>query len=172
MTSTLTSTAPLAWVAMLGFFQAAAASWSSPVTVYPGELVGYEPASYIFMDGFIYEHKFEPESTQYQFIESYQIRGSCTVFSGDAPGNDVSIIAKVMLDTYSLYTNLVMLPIVSNRGGNGIPVLGITGTPTPYEVKPDYGMYTCGPGNIGGGAGGWEGSLKWSFDLHAYLTPA
>ena len=170
--TTLTSTAPLAWNAILGFITAAAANASSPVSVFPGELVGYEPGSYIFMDGAIYEHQFEPESTQYQFIESYQIHGTCSVFVGQAPGFDIGAIAEVMTDTWSMFTNLVMLPIVSNRGGNGIPVLGITGTPTPFWVQPGYALYTPGPGNIGGGPGGWEGSLRWSFDLKAYLTPA
>jgi hypothetical protein len=172
MTNTFTSTAPLAWNAIYGFISAAAALADPVVPVFPGELVGYEPGSYIFMDGKIYEHEFSPESTQYQFIESYEIQGICTVFVGDDVGKHPEIIGTVMTDTYSIFTSLVMTPIVSNRGGNGIPVLGIEGNPTPYVVLPGYSQYTPGPGYLSGGSGGWQGSLRWSFTLKAYLTPA
>ena len=169
--TTLQTTAPAAWAAILGFVQTAAALQSPPVTVFPAELSQYEPGSYIIV-GDITNHGFDPESTGYEFIETYTIGGLCTVFTGSTNVDITTTAADIMADTYALYTACVMTPMVTNRGGNGVPVLGITNPQPVYWIMPNQIEFTQGPGNIGGGQGGWQAVIRWSYTLKALLSPA
>jgi hypothetical protein len=166
--TTITSTAPASYAALWGFVSTAAAAESPPVYTAQYELLEYQPASYILFTG-IFDHVFDIEAMGYQWIESYELQGYCTVFTGDAGEN---VPTDIMSKTYSLFTDIVMKSVVENRGGNGIPVLGITGDPHPFEIKLGYAHYQGTPGNIGGSQAGWQGKLDWSFSLRAYLVPA
>jgi hypothetical protein len=155
---------------MFGFISAAGAAATPAVDVFPAEIIQYEPGSYIVVNSDIPDQSWNIEAFGYQFIESFAVTGICTVFDG----NDATLdtITTIMADTYSLYTNLVMLPIVENRGGNNPNgVLGITGNPHPFEIIPGYAHYSNDVGNIGGGEGGWQGVLSWSFNIRSYISP-
>jgi hypothetical protein len=164
--TTLISTAPTVYAALLGLIQQAALQYLPPIQVFPAELLEYQPGSYIIV-GSVENHQFDPEATQYTFLEHYDINGLCTVFAGDVGGESAS---DIMTATYNLFTNIVGATVVEHRGGNGIPVLGITSYPSPYEIKFGYARYIGSPGNIGGAQAGWQGTINWSFALSAYLS--
>lgn len=168
--SSLISSAPAAWAALLGFVQTLAAAQNPAPTVFPAELFQYEPGSYIIVNG-VSNHQFNWEAMGYEFIETYMIDGLCTVFTGSTELDSSGISATVMQETYDLFSNCVMTAVVDNRGGNGIPVLGITSPQPVYEIQPGFAQYTHGPGNMGGAQAGWQGVLRWSYTLKAYLSP-
>lgn len=169
MTATLTSSVPATWTAMLNLIQAAAALANPAITVYPAELLEYAPGQYIVV-GAITGHIFDIEAMGYQFIETYTINGSCTVYVGDSPTGTVP--SQVMDSTYDLYTNIVMATMVANRGGSGVPVMGVATYPSPYQVLPHTAQYLGEPGNVGGAPSGWTGRIDWSYEFKAYIAPA
>jgi hypothetical protein len=169
MTSTtLPSAAPASYNAYYGFIAALAAAYSPPIFVAQAELVEYQPGSYIIVEG-IFDDVYDIESTGYTFIESFSIEGNISTFSGQDGG---TVPGTVMTQTYAIYTDIIMATAVTNRGGNGIPVLGITEYPWPYQLKVHKGNYTHSPGNIGGAQAGWQGTLSWSIDLKSLIAPA
>lgn len=168
--ATLSTSAPKAYAALLGLIQAAAAAADPPVAVFPAELLQFEPGQYIMVTS-VFNHVWNIEAMGYQYIESYSIQGMCTVFTGSTEEDQPGTASNVMADTYALYTNYVMQPVVENRGGIGVPVLGIATYPFPYEIKAGYATYMGGPGNIGGGPGGWQGVVQWSYNLKGYISP-
>jgi hypothetical protein len=165
MTQDLVSTAPGVWIALLGLVEAAAAAQTPAVSVFPYELAEYEPASYVIV-GDILNHGWVPESLgTFSQVESYDIVGAATVFSGDSPGLKPSVVSTVLSATYSLFQACVMTPLMSNRT---IPILGAT--PSPYQMLPGFARYSAGVGDVGG-TEGWYGRIDWAFSFEAFVTP-
>jgi hypothetical protein len=168
---TLPSAAPASYAALYGFIAALAAEQDPPIFVVQGDLQEFEPATYIVIEG-VFDDQFVIEATGYTYIEHFSIEGNVTIFTGsgptDSPGN---IPATVMAATYTAYANVVMAAAVTNRGGNGIPVLGVESYPWPFEIKAHLGNYSHSPGFIDGVPSGWQGTLNWSVQLRALVSP-
>jgi hypothetical protein len=168
MTATLGSAAPASYAALVSLIKANAAAQDPPIDVFEAELNQYEPGAYIIVDG-IFDDEYAIEATGYEYIESFNIEGYCTVFTGSDGG---AIPHQICTQTYGVFTNVVMRAVVDNRGGNGIPVLGVVTYPYPFEIKAHLGNYKGTPANIGGQQAGWQGMLTWSFELRSYVAPA
>ena len=173
MTSqTLPSAAPASYAALYGFIYALAQEYDPPIFVAQADLEEFEPSTYIVVEG-VFDDTYAIEETNYTFIETFHIEGSVNTFTGsgptDPPGN---VPATVMAQTYAVNTNVVMRAVTTNRGGNGIPVLGITEYPHPFEILLHTGNYTHGPAYTQGVAAGWMGMLRWSVQLRSLISPA
>lgn len=172
MTSqTLPSAAPASYSALYGFIKTLADERIPPVYVVQGDLQEFEPASYIVIEG-VFDDEYAIEQTGYGYIETFNIEGFCTVFTGSGPTDPPGTIpGQIMAQTYEVFTNVVMRAVVDNRGGNGIPVLGITEYPHPFEILAHLGHYTQSPGYIGDSTAGWQGTLRWSYTVRSYIAP-
>src|ERR1017187_4465389 len=169
--TTLPSAAPASYAALYGFIAALAVQQNPEVYVAQAGLEQFEPASYVVVEG-VFGDQYEIESTGYTFIESFDIDGYCTTFTGDGPTDYPGTIpGDIMAQTYATFTNVVMAAVVTNRGGNGIPVLGITSYPWPFEIKAHVGNYTHPPGYQGESQAGWQGTLRWSFEFRSLVSP-
>ncbi len=170
MTSqTLPSAAPASYSALYGFIKELADGQSPPILVVQGDLQEFEPATYIVVEG-VFDDEYAIEQTGYGYIETFTIDGNVTTFTGSGP-SDQGVPATIMAQTYGIFTNVVMRAVVDNRGGNGIPVLGITEYPHPFEILAHLGHYTQSPGYIGDSTAGWQGTLRWSYTLRSYISP-
>jgi hypothetical protein len=169
--TTLPSAAPASYAALYGFIVTLAAAQTPPVYVVQADLEQFEPASYIVVEG-VFDDEYTIEATGYTFIESFNIEGYCTTFTGSGPTEgDGTVPGDIMAQVYATMTNVVMAAVVTNRGGNGIPVLGITSYPHPFEVKAHIGNYTHSPGFQGESQAGWQGTLRWSFEFRSLVSP-
>ncbi|GAC1530908.1 MAG: hypothetical protein NVS3B1_23610 [Marmoricola sp.] len=163
----LVSTVPGVYNALFKLVAAAGKAQNPSVSVFSFELGQFEPGSYVTVHG-VENHDWEWETIgAFSQKEHYDITGTATVFSGDSPATDVNVASTVLSQTYSLFQNLVMIPIMSNRT---MPILG--GPPNVYSMLPGHTRYTAEPGNIGGGASGWVGIIEFSFHFDALCTPA
>lgn len=161
--SNITSSAPTAYAALLGLITAAASAQDQPVSVFPFELEQYEPASYVLLTG-IENHQFDIETLNYAFLEHYDIVGIATVLQGDVDPSGV------LAATYALYQDVVQTVVVENRGGPA-GVLGVTEADGgPLLIVPGYARYTGSPASFGGGTGGFQGTIEFSYHLQAYLN--
>ena len=183
MTQDLVSSVPGIYDALLGLIQTAAAGATNPVPnapdpkvyVFPFEIGQYEPGAYVTVHG-ITGPQGSGQGPQYQWEsigsfsqkELFGIKGNVTVFSGDSPTNNPSVATQVLGWCLALFQTCVMTPVMSNRN---MPLLGTAG-PSPYLLLPARMGYTAGPGTIGGGPGGWDGTYSWSFHFESIITPA
>ena len=168
MSQDLVSSAPGIYQAMLTLVQQAAAAQNPVVSVFPFELGQYEPGSYVTLHA-IENHRFEwayiPTFTQYEY---YDITGVATVFTGDSPADNPTVATTVLNQTYSLFQNVVMTPVISNRD---MPIFQTQG-PSPLMMLPEVAQYTAGVGNLAGGPGGWVGTIDFRYSFTALVTPA
>lgn len=155
---------------MLSLLQTAGAAQATPVDVFAFALDQDEPAQYVILDS-IENHRWEIESIgSFSNKEHFDIVGRATVFNGGMLDDDVTVTTDVMNSTYSLFQNVVMIPVMSNRS---MPILGYSGAGNgPYQMLPGYSRYVAGPGQIGAGQGGWVGVIEFSYHFDAYVTPA
>lgn len=161
----LLASAPLADFAAAG---ASSARKGSYVGAFPFELFGYQPGSYVIV-GAIENHEFEWETIgAFSQIERYDITGLASVFTGDSPAQNPAVATNTLQTTYDLFQSVVLGPAMSNRTA---PILGTIG-PSPYLMLPGHARYSAGPGNLGGGEGGWWGQIEWSLHFEALITPA
>jgi hypothetical protein len=165
---TLVSSVPGVFTALLNLIRTVAEEQSPSIAVFPFELGQYEPASYVMLSE-IKGPRYEWESIgNYAQREIYDITGKATVFSGDSAATNATLAVTVLEETFALFQTCVMTPVITNRD---MPTFGTAG-PTPFLVLPLESAYTAGPGNIGGGQGGWCGVIEWGFHFEAVLTPS
>ncbi len=160
----LVSTAPYVLQALLSLAQAAGAAQSPKVQVFPFEPATNIPQAYAVVSGFEH-HNWQWETIGFNQVETYDIHGLATVFTGGSQV-DQTIATDVMFSTYSLFQNVVMIPVMSNLVA---PVLGNTG-PIPgavNQVYPIRELYKADVSEIGG----WYGELDWAFRFVAYVQP-
>lgn len=167
MTQDLVSSVPGIYQAMLGLLQAAAATQNPPIQVFPFEQGPYEPGSYVTLHA-IENHTFEAAYLgTFSQYEHYDICGCATVFTGDTVTSG-TVATDILTQTYSLFQAVVMTPVISNRT---IPIFQTTG-PSPYEMLPERAQYHAEPGEIGGNAAGWVGTVDFLYHFDAVVTPA
>jgi hypothetical protein len=168
VTQDLISAVPGIFDALLGLVQAAATAQLPSPAVFPFELAQYEPGAYVLI------HEIRGPAYEWENIgtftqkETFEIAGAATVFVGDGMVNDQSVATDVLAQTMSLFQSCVMTPVMSHRT---MPLLGTTG-PSPFLMLPGTMGYESGPGDVGGGQGGWFGRYDWSFRFQALITPA
>lgn len=166
MTVDLSLSAPYAYEAVYTLLQAAGQAQSPVVPVELGEILNYEPATIVLVNS-IERHTIDIETLgTYSQIESYSITGYTSYYQGNTD------VAGVTTQTWNVYQSVVMQTIVNNRGQGGVPVLNIPdGTPSPFQVLPEYARFQIGPGVFRNGQqGGIHGVIEWSFACKAYIT--
>jgi hypothetical protein len=170
MTQTLPSTAPAVYAAFFTASREAAELQEQPVNVFPFALELFEPAQYVLITE-IANHNWEWESIgSFTQRERYEIRGAATVFRGDDIANNPEIAVNVLEETYSVFNECVMRPLMSNRNE---PILNVKGVQaSPFLMLPEFTRYSAGAGQLGGGPGGWYGRLDWAFSFEALVNPA
>jgi hypothetical protein len=164
---TLTSSAPATYAALAGLLTTACGTQATPVNFFDFEILEYQPGAYIMLTE-INGHEFSWEAMNYEFIETYHILGLCRFLTGSVGPQATE---AVLSGTYNLFTNIVMKTVVNNRGAPGVPVLGVTSYPSPYEIRPDYAQYKGTPASFGAGQGGFQGVIDFSFQLKALVAP-
>jgi hypothetical protein len=166
--SNLTSTQPAAFDALLSLLTAAGATQSPVIPVFDTELVQYEPTAYVLLKGYDAHNFFRSAALgSFAFEETFSLQGCVTYFQGN-------IDPKTVRDkTWSIFQNVVMTTVVTNRGAPaGNPVLGVS-APTELEwVIPEYARYTSSPGSMNGVEEGFQGSIDFSFQVFARITTA
>lgn len=169
MTQNLISTAPTSYERLLKLVEEAAEEQnktsSAKVLVFPFETGPYEPSQFVTVEGIEHVGWRWESIGSFSHIEEYEIFGTATSFTGDTV-TSLGIATGIMKETYALFENLVMKPVMSNRTA---PVLG--GSEHVYLMEPRRQMYKPAPGVIDGKPGGWVGTVEWSFFFAAYVTP-
>lgn len=171
MTDLLT-TAPGTFANLYSLATEAANELNPSPMVFPFELNQYEPGSYVMISGIRGPEISWENIGTFSQIERFSIYGKATVYTGLSLTDDPTVAVSVLSDTYTLFQQVIMTPIMSNRF---VPILGaIPGFAdgTMYSVLPAYTRYEGMPGNIAGGQNGWSGVVDWAFNFEAYITPA
>jgi hypothetical protein len=168
MSEDLVLTAPLIWNAVFSTITNIGLAQNPVIPVFPYEIGQYEPGTYVIVKD-IENLKVAPETLGYfSMIESYDITGYVSVFTGSSPSEfDTSPATSTLTNCFNAFYTMVMTPMMSNRS---MPMFGVL--PTPNNFYLNEFTYTAGPGSIAGGAAGWEGTLEWSFHYEAFITPA
>lgn len=168
MSQDLVLSAPLIYNALFALLQETGQEQTPPIDVFPFEVGQYEPGTYVMVTA-IENHSIEWETLGYfSQIERYDITGKTSVFTGSSPSAlDSSPATDTITAAYAAHYAMVMTPLITNRSE---PILGVT--PSPYIMIPTRAEYSSGPGEIGDGPGGWEGTVDWTFHFETYLTPA
>jgi hypothetical protein len=165
--ASLISSVPGIYEKLDALLKAAGEEQDPRIPVFSFELGQYEPAGYVFIKE-IKQQPYEWEAIgAFTQKETYDICGEATVFSGDSQATNPEVVQRVIEETYALFQNCVMTPVMSNRD---MPILGTTG-PTPYLVLPWESQPDFGPAEIAGGQAGWYGKINWSFHFEALITP-
>lgn len=169
--SNLTSTVPGAFNAMYGLLNTAGAAQSTPIPVFHSEVLSGEETQngYVLLGG-VERHDFDPAALgSYAFYENYDIVG-CVVYYQGGP-DPLNMVEEVLTTTWSIYQNVVMTTLVTNRGANGNPVLGSSAPAALEWCIPVEASYTAGQGQVGV-ATGWQGVVDFRYNLKARITTA
>ena len=168
----LTSSVPGAYDAFYNLIKTAGSTQSPPVTVMAQELQQYEPGSYVCLGETpsghkaVENHRWEFGGTGWVWYETYDFCGYATVLQGDVDPE------TVLAATWTLYQNVVMTPMVLNRGANGTNVLGSASPASLSFITPTDANYTGVPGNFSGGMAGFQGIVEFCYSVKARITTA
>lgn len=169
---TLTSSVPGIYERFVELVAEACQEQEKQTAFFDFALAQYEPAQYVIVTGIEGpDYEWEGIGT-YEQREHYDIRGFCTIFTGDAPvtneGIPTGVAVRVMKETFELFSETVMAPMFTH--GRNMPILGTEG-PSPYLMLPRAVGYGAGPGEVDGQAVGWESQLNFAIKFSAILTP-
>jgi hypothetical protein len=174
--TSLYSTAPFLFTALLNLCTAAAALQNPYVYVAAFDLLQYEPSQYCILQG-IANHRLDIETLgpTRSMVENYDLYGYVSVFTGDTPDaiSSPTVATNVMDQTYALFSNVVLTPAMSNSNA---PVFGAQ---SPFlnpgavnKMWPSRIQYSAGSAFEDDGAPtGWMGRIDWAISLSAFVSP-
>lgn len=163
--SNLTATVPGTFDALYALFAAAGAALDPVVPVFHSEvLTGQQTQNgYVLLAG-VENHKFTLAALgSYAYYETYDICGSAAYFQGGP--DPTTLVQAVLAKTWSIYQDVVMTPVVLNRGADGTYVLGDAAPVSLTYVEPVAADYT-------GAAveGGFAGEVQFRYFIKSRIT--
>lgn len=165
--SNLTSTVPGSFNALYALFAAAGAALDPAVPVFHSEVLAGQQTQngYVLLAG-VENHKFTLAALgSYAYYEQYDMIGSVGYFQGGP--DPLAVVQAVLARTWGIYQDVVMTPVVLNRGANGTYVLGNAAPTSLTYIEPVAAEYVGGAEDDG-----FAGEVQFRYFIKSRITVA